>query len=97
MMYIIYISLCTCIYICIIIINAFAVKKHGRYLHHVHIHLLQTERSASTVELLSALGDEDPDEQDQGLEAGDLMSFAQQIASGMVTTQPSLTKSLQAS
>lgn len=45
---------------------------------------LHTDQSASTTEFSPSVVDEETEEQ---LEAGDLMSFAQQIASGMVSEE----------
>ena len=50
--------------------------------------LFQSELSASTAELMTVIGGEE--EKRQELEAGDLMSFAQQIASGMVSEEVKL-------
>lgn len=55
----------------------------------INNHLFQSDLSASTSDLLSVLGTEVVQEQE--LEAEDLMSFAQQIASGMVSEEMRLT------
>lgn len=57
--------------------------------HHVNNLLFQSELSASTSELLTVIGSEE--EERKELEPGDLMSFAQQIASGMVSAEMYLT------
>ena len=53
--------------------------------HLVNDLLSQSGMTDSTAELLAVIGGEE--EERQELEAGDLMSFAQQIASGMVSKE----------
>lgn len=74
--------------------NSYCLKLHNcfcskdtwmTHLVMINNHLFQSDLSASTSELLSVIGGEALQEQE--LEAGDLMSFAQQIASGMVSEE----------